>query len=153
MLYSKSRIQVYNIFEMTNTINNSIYRISEQIAASLQAIASPARVAILLAIGRGEACVCHLEAALGYRQAYISQHLMALREAGIVTDRREGRYIHYRLRDVSILDLVRQAARMQEVTEAEMAALAARPGKECPCPKCNSEKEDCHEKNLECCAG
>jgi len=138
---------------MTNMINNYISRISEQIAVPLQAIASPARVAILLAIGRGEACVCHLEAALGYRQAYISQHLMALREAGIVTDRREGRYIHYHLRDVSILDLVRQAALLQGVKETEMAALAALPGKECPCPKCNSEKEGCHEKSLECCAG
>ena len=132
---------------------SEIANLSTSVAPIFQALSAPARIEILLTIGQGEACVCHLEAALGWRQAYISQHLMALREAGIVTDRREGRFIHYRMRDVSILDLVRQAAHLQGVTEAEMAALAARPGKECPCPKCNSEKEDCHEKSLECCAG
>ncbi|MEY2817872.1 MAG: hypothetical protein RL275_1335, partial [Chloroflexota bacterium] len=42
-------------------------QLSKQIAAPLEAIASPQRIAILLAIGKGEACVCHLETALGLR--------------------------------------------------------------------------------------
>jgi DNA-binding transcriptional ArsR family regulator len=71
----------------------SIPQLSEQIAAPLTSIASPQRIAILLAIGNGDACVCHLEAALGWRQAYISQHLMALRKADILQGRREGRYV------------------------------------------------------------
>ena len=57
----------------------------EQIAQLLRAIDQPARLRILMAIGRSEACVCHLEAMLVLRQAYISQHLMALRHAGILT--------------------------------------------------------------------
>ncbi|MFM8368324.1 MAG: ArsR/SmtB family transcription factor, partial [Chloroflexota bacterium] len=72
-------------------------QLSKQIAAPLEAIASPQRIAILLAIGKGEACVCHLETALGLRQAYISQHLMALRKADILQDRREGRYVFYKI--------------------------------------------------------
>jgi DNA-binding transcriptional ArsR family regulator len=71
-----------------NMKKKSIPQISEQIAAPLTAIAAPQRIAILLAIGTGEACVCHLEVALGWRQAYISQHLMALRKADILLDRR-----------------------------------------------------------------
>ncbi len=71
----------------------TIPRFSEQIAATIKAIAFSQRVAILLAIGQGEACVCHLEATLGWQQAYISQHLMALRKAGILEDRREGREV------------------------------------------------------------
>lgn len=55
----------------------------DEIAHLLQTIGQTARLQILLAIGEGEACVCHLEAALGWRQAYLSQHLMALREAGM----------------------------------------------------------------------
>ena len=51
------------------------------ISRLLESISKPARIQILLAIGEDEACVCHLEAVLGYRQAYISQQLMALREA------------------------------------------------------------------------
>ena len=42
----------------------------------------PARLEILDELRKDEACVCHLEAKLGYRQAYISQHIMVLRKAG-----------------------------------------------------------------------
>ena len=78
----------------------------QPIASLLETISPLTRLQILLAIGTGEACVCHLETALGLRQAYISQHLMALRKADILQDRREGRYIFYRLKDAALLDLI-----------------------------------------------
>ena len=53
----------YNIFNYMNT--NELP--DERISSYLRAISSPARLRILLAIGRGEACVCHLEAILEYR--------------------------------------------------------------------------------------
>ena len=113
-------------------------QISEQIAAPLQAIASPQRVAILLAIGTGEACVCHLEAALGWRQAYISQHLMALRKADILTDRREGRYVYYRLKDASLLDLITASARLSGLsTEAVSTLVNTQTNPSCECPQCS----------------
>ena len=49
----------------------------------LKVLTHPARLAILNILRDGEHCVCHMEAHLGYRQAYISQQLMVLREAGI----------------------------------------------------------------------
>jgi DNA-binding transcriptional ArsR family regulator len=107
----------------------------EQIATLLQTIGQPSRLQILLAIGEGETCVCHLEAMLGMRQATLSQHLMALREAGIVSDRRAGRYIHYRLRDPALLGLVRQAAQLQGVDLPELS-----PSPDCDCPNCSKEK-------------
>lgn len=120
-----------------NIKKSSLPQISEQIAAPLQAIASPQRVAILLAIGSGEACVCHLEAALGWRQAYISQHLMALRKAHILTDRREGRYIYYRLTDASLLDLVLASARLSGLsTESVSALINTQIHPSCECPQC-----------------
>jgi len=61
----------------------------EKVSNLLQTISPAPRLEILLGIGEGEACVCHLEAMFGLRQATLSQHLMALREAGVVTDRRE----------------------------------------------------------------
>jgi ArsR family transcriptional regulator len=115
----------------------SLPQIAEQIASPLEAIASPQRVAILLAIGRGEACVCHLEAALGWRQAYISQHLMALRKADVLQDRREGRYIYYRLTDSSLLDLVLASARLSGLsTESVSALINTRVHPSCECPQC-----------------
>lgn len=118
--------------------NPSIPHISKQIAAPLAAIASPQRIAILLLIGRGEACVCHLEAALGWRQAYISQHLMALRKADILQDRREGRYIFYRLKDISLLDLVTASARLSGLsTETVSALINTQVNPACECPQCS----------------
>lgn len=115
----------------------SILHISEKIAEPLQAIASVQRIAILLAIGRGEACVCHLEAALGWRQAYISQHLMALRKAGILQDRREGRYVFYRLKDASLLDLIAASARLSGLSPKSISTLInTRVNPSCECPQC-----------------
>jgi DNA-binding transcriptional ArsR family regulator len=56
----------------------------------LKALGHPVRLRILQELRQQEACVCHLEAVLRQRQAYISQQLMRLREAGLVEDRREG---------------------------------------------------------------
>lgn len=116
----------------------SIPQIAEQISSPLVAIASPQRIAILLAIGRGEACVCHLEAALGWRQAYISQHLMSLRKADILTDRREGRYVYYRLTNASLLDLITVAASLSGLsTEAIATLVNSDRNPTCECPHCS----------------
>jgi ArsR family transcriptional regulator len=109
----------------------------EQVVALLQTIGQESRLQILLAIGEGETCVCHLEAMLGLRQATLSQHLMALREAGIVSDRRAGRYIHYHLCDPALLGLIRQMAQLQGL---ELPVLA--PSPECDCPNCSKEKAE-----------
>ena len=116
----------------------SILQVSEKIAEPLQAIASAQRIAILLAIGMGEACVCHLEAALGWRQAYISQHLMALRKADVLQDRREGRYVFYRLKDASLLDLITASARLSGLSSESVSALINTQSiAACECPHCS----------------
>ncbi len=117
--------------------NVTISELSEKISEVLQVISPAARIAILLTIGRGEACVCHLEAILGWRQAYISQHLMSLRKAEILQDRREGRYVYYRLRDEAILALVRDAAVLGGLDPQSIDALTnPNPGPDCECPHC-----------------
>ena len=130
---SLSYIQVYE-YEETNDP-----QISEQIAAPLAAISSPQRIAILLAIGQGDACVCHLESVLGWRQAYISQHLMALRKAGILEDRRAGRYVYYRLTNCAYLELVTASARACGLS-AEMVFTFVHEQiyLSCECPHCAS---------------
>ena len=137
LLIFKNTNMAYNTFRFTNMKKPSIPQVSEKIATPLQAIASPQRVAILLAIGRGEACVCHLEAALGWRQAYISQHLMALRKADILTDRREGRYVYYRLKNVSLLNLITGAASLSGLSAESVTSLInTRTYPACECPHC-----------------
>jgi ArsR family transcriptional regulator, arsenate/arsenite/antimonite-responsive transcriptional repressor len=120
---------VYNTFVMTNM--SSI----EQVAGFLTLISQSARLQILLAIGEGESCVCHLTDTFHWKQAYLSQHLMPLRKAGIVVATRRGRYIHYRLADSRLLGLIRQAAEVQGVSLPELA-----PSETCACPDCRNEK-------------
>ncbi len=75
------------------------------------------RIQILLAIGDDEACVCHLEAVTGMRQAVISQHLMLLRKAGLVTPNRAGRNIYYRLKNPdSGVSMIKDTARVNWVS-------------------------------------
>jgi DNA-binding transcriptional ArsR family regulator len=73
----------------------------------LKALGHPARLQIVSILRHGEACVCHLEAHLGYRQPYISQQIMVLRKAGLLAERRDGTFMFYRLADprtVKLLD-------------------------------------------------
>ena len=115
-------------------------QLSKQIAAPLEAIASPQRIAILLAIGKGEACVCHLETALGLRQAYISQLLMALRKADILQDRREGRYVFYKIKNASLLDLITASATLSGLsTESVSSLINTQVYPSCECPHCVPE--------------
>ncbi len=100
----------------------------------LKDICSPARIKILLSIGEEEVCVCHLEANLGMKQAYLSQHLMALRKAGILLTNREGRFIHYRLANTELLNVIENAARVLNIQVNEIEKRIE--NKKCPCPKC-----------------
>jgi ArsR family transcriptional regulator len=62
-----------------------------------RALADPTRLRLLNLMGDDEVCVCFLVEALGMSQPKISRHLAYLRRAGIVTARRDGKWMHYRL--------------------------------------------------------
>ncbi len=106
-------------------------RYSEQ-AELFKALMNPARIAILLALRAGEQCVCHLEAHLGYPQAYLSKQLALLRGAGLVADRRDGWNVYYRVMRREVFDLLAVAG---QLTGAP-ALVSPTPHVPCPCPKC-----------------
>ncbi len=109
----------------------------EKISRIFRAISTPARFQILTAIGKGEACVCHLEALLDLRQAYISQQLMEMRDAGLLITRREGRYIFYRLTKPEMLDLLINIGALFGIHASEMETLLNNdPLPQCCCPDC-----------------
>jgi len=83
-------------------------------------LGNPFRIRLVLALWAQEACVCHLEALLRKRQAYISQHLMALREAKVLETRREGKFIYYRLADPAIIDLIQAAGAIMGLKEGKL---------------------------------
>ena len=63
-----------------------------------RALADPTRLRLLNLISGGELCVCYFVQVLGAPQPKISRHLAYLRRAGIVTARREGKWMHYALK-------------------------------------------------------
>lgn len=62
-----------------------------------QALADPSRRAILESLMHGEAAVKDLTARFDISQPAVSQHLAALKDAGLVNGRREGRCVYYRV--------------------------------------------------------
>ena len=61
------------------------------------ALSDETRLAVVQMLGDGERCVCDLQAALDVAQSRLSFHLKVLKEAGLVTDRKDGRWSYYPL--------------------------------------------------------
>ncbi len=105
----------------------------------LKALAHPVRLRIVDILRGGERCVCDLEIALGLRQAYVSQHLMTLRRAGVVTDRKDGLRVYYRVCDSSVHAVLDTARSMvsQQARQQGLALNSAMPNKtkRCDCAK------------------
>jgi ArsR family transcriptional regulator len=98
-----------------------------QAAQLYHLLSHPARLHILDELRRNEACVCHLQAVMGRPQAYVSQQLRVLREAGVVTARKDGLLVYYRLAN-------RQVERLLEEVLGPAGQATSLPN--CPCPKC-----------------
>lgn len=62
-----------------------------------KALGDPTRLRIVKLLENGELCVCQLTAALKMGQSRISRHLSILKDCGLIEDRRQGRWVHYRL--------------------------------------------------------
>lgn len=69
----------------------------ETAARCFRALSDERRLRILDLLRDGERCVCDLTDALDAGQSLLSFHLKTLKEAGLVTDRREGRWVYYAL--------------------------------------------------------
>lgn len=69
----------------------------ERVAEVFHALSDATRLQLVDLLRGGERCVCELTDALDARQSRLSFHLRVLKEAGLVLDRREGRWIYYRL--------------------------------------------------------
>jgi ArsR family transcriptional regulator len=109
-------------------------------AKLFKALMHPARLAILEILREGEECVCHMEAILGYRQAYISQQLSVLREAGLVQDRRDGWNIFYRVIRPEVYNILDTAGLLAGAKPR--SHWIKDQAHTCPCPKCNLATEN-----------
>lgn len=116
--------------EYTNPMN---YATAERQARLFKALMHPVRLQILDLLRGGEECVCHLEAQLGQRQAYVSQQLAVLRKAGLLSDRRDGPNSYYRIARPEVLGMLDTARAIMGEARSEPIS----PPLACPCPRCS----------------
>ncbi len=95
------------------------------------ALADPTRLRLLNLMNGREVCVCYLVEVLEQGQPKISRHLAYLRRAGIVSARRDGKWMHYRIQRpagdaaAAILDATLHSLRSDPRMQADLATLAS----------------------------
>ena len=102
----------------------------DHVSALFSLLSHEPRLRLLDELCRGEACVCHLQAILDHPQAYGSQQLGVLREAGAVADPWDGLFAFYQIADPLVEQLLEQ-------TLGPPRKATSVPG--CPCPRCETE--------------
>ena len=105
-----------------------------------KALADATRLRILGLLLTGEVCVCHIHESLKIPQPKTSRHLAYLRRAGLVTTRREGLWVHYRMATLAdpvlgtIADTVSHALTHVDVVRRDAVRLEKRTGCCLPVP-------------------
>jgi ArsR family transcriptional regulator len=87
-------------------------------AELFHALSDQTRLSILQRLRFGERCVCDLTDALDAAQSRLSFHLKVLKEAGLVTDRREGRWMYYTLNPDTLAEVAGLAGIMASAPTA-----------------------------------
>jgi ArsR family transcriptional regulator len=82
------------------------------------ALSNDTRVAVVDMLRGGERCVCELQDELDAAQSRLSFHLKVLKDAGLVVDRKDGRWVHYSLNTQAMEELADAVAGMQRVRRA-----------------------------------
>ena len=74
----------------------------EELTAIFKALSDGTRLRIVKLLERGELCVCDIVAALDLVQPKVSFHLSTLKQAGLIKDRKQGKWIHYSLNEADL---------------------------------------------------
>lgn len=98
-------------------------------AERLKALAEPTRLQILEMLDHEEMCVCEMIEKLRMSQPAVSHHLKILRQAELITDRKEGKWVFYALNTASYAELVNSLQKMKE----NPVGKKSRPSVSCDC--------------------
>ncbi len=105
-------------------------------ARIMSALGDPARLRIVNLIWHGkEVCNCQIEPITGYLPSKISRHLSLLRQAGLLSERRNGTFIYYRMKEpgsavhTALLELLSRICEADPLLQQDREIL----DRECPC--------------------
>jgi len=91
----------------------------EELTTIFKALSDETRLRIIKLLEEGELCVCDITAALDMVQPKVSFHLSTLKEAGLIKDRKQGKWIHYSLNEKDLFRrmlILSACERMQDNT-------------------------------------
>ena len=93
-----------------------------RVAHLFHALSDETRLSILHRLQAGEQCVCDLTDTFKTGQSRLSFHLKVLKEAGLVNDRPEGRWMYYSLNRAAVDELEEFVAELKKVTRDSVAS-------------------------------
>jgi ArsR family transcriptional regulator len=91
------------------------------------ALSDETRLEIVRLLSHGDRCVCELQETLGAAQSRLSFHLRALKDAGLVTDRRDGRWVYYAVNREALRQIAAFAAAVKPGKHAGSCRMACCP--------------------------
>lgn len=89
----------------------------ENILSVFKALSDETRLRILKLLEQGELCVCDIVAALDTIQPSVSFHLSTLKEAGLIKDRKQGKWVHYKIDDSDIFRRFLLLSALERISE------------------------------------
>jgi len=102
----------------TQKLISLVDRLDEEALSSevkiFKAFADINRLKIVKLLKEGELCVCELTVALDNSQSTVSHHLSILKNAGVIKERKEGKWSYFRLSDGAVIGLLNQAKLLME---------------------------------------
>ena len=107
----KAECKVDKIRSITNKIDELEIEVEAEI---FQAMADPCRLKILMLLKEGELCVCEIMIGLDRPQSSTSHHLSVLKDAGLIKERKDGRWSRYRLSEGAVIEMLNLAELMKE---------------------------------------
>jgi len=109
----KAECKVNKLRSITNKIDDKEIEVEAEI---FQAMADPCRIKILMLLREGELCVCEIMVGLDRPQSSTSHHLSILKDAGLIKERKDGRWSRYRLSEGAVIEMLNMAKLMTELT-------------------------------------
>lgn len=96
------------------------------VVKTFKALSDQTRIRIIKLLEHGELCVCDIGAALGMSQPKVSFHLGVLKNAGLLKDRKQGKWVHYSLDESEMFKRFLLLSVAEKVSDKEVEADKAR---------------------------
>jgi ArsR family transcriptional regulator len=108
----RAECKVNKLRLMTSKLDESKIEAEAEI---FKAMSDPCRLKILSLLRDGELCVCEIMVAVDRPQSSTSHHLSILKDAGLIKERKDGKWSKYRLSDGAVIEMLNLVKLMKEI--------------------------------------